>query len=210
MTAKTVLGPCLPLCLSAFLGTAAAASLDQRLLEAVRDGSLERVNEALALGVDPNTTLGRFYDDKPLCLATEHGREPILKALLDAGADANVLYPKADNASVDPLKCALSNDNLDAFTMLHEAGAELERDLCPACKVAFENTVILSAMGSDSNHILRYLIENTTIDSTEERLIKRSLEKYAAYADDPTLPDREWIVNWLRERGQEVNPQTPR
>jgi len=33
---------------------------------------------------------------------------------------------------------------------------------------------------------------------------------YAAYADDPTLPDREWIVHWLRERGQKVNPQPPR
>ena len=210
MTAISLLARCLPLGLLTVFGSAAAANSPQQLLDAVHDGSLERVREVLALGVDPNATLGRFYDDKPLCLATEHGREPILKALLDAGADANVLYPKADNASVDPLKCALSNENLEAFTMLHRAGAELERDLCPHCTAPNPRTVIGSAKGANKHHILRYLIENTTIDSTEERLIKRSLEKYAAYADDPTLPDREWIVNWLRERGQEVNPQTPR
>lgn|GEM_PF-2380666 len=210
MKPTTFFWRCLPPGLLIVSSAAIAASLEQRLLDAVHDGSLDRVNETLAQGVDPNATLGRLYDEKPLCLATVPGREPILAALLAAGADANVLYPKADNASVDPLKCAVSNENLDAFIMLHEAGAELERDLCPHCTAPFPNTIIDSAMGSDKHHILRYLIENTTVDSSEERVIKMSLEEWSAYADDPTLPDRAWIVNWLRERGQVVEPQPPR
>ncbi len=40
-------------------------------------------------------------------------------------------------------------------------------------------------------------------------MIKRNIEDSRIRKDDPTLPDRAWIVEWLRERGYEVTPTVP-
>jgi len=196
--------------LLAFTSVAGAADVaDRALLQAVIDGSPAAVEAALDAGGDPTVALGREYESKTLCRATEPGREAVLEMLLDAGADANVLYERADSLSRDPLTCAAYNNNLEAFRMLHEAGAELERNLCPTCPTDVVRTVFWSATDQDTHHILRYMIENTTIDEGERRLIKLAIEQQATYADDDTLDDRDWVIAWMRERGETIDPRAP-
>ncbi len=96
---------------------------DRALLEAVNAGSPGRTcRQSLARGADPNVTFGRFYEQKPLCIATERGKEALLRTMIDAGARVDFVYEEREAVSISPLQCAAVNDNLAAFEMLHQGG----------------------------------------------------------------------------------------
>ncbi len=189
--------------------TMAAGAADRLLFEAVNAGSLGGLHEALASGADPNVTFGRFYEEKPLCIATERGKEALLRAMIDAGTRVDFIYEEGDAVSISPLQCAAVNDNLEAFEMLHRAGARIERDFCPSCDTGLSATVLIASFAPARYHIGRYVIENADIDPRDQYMIKRNIEDSRIRKDDPTLPDRAWIVEWLRERGHEVSPAVP-
>ena len=85
---------------------AADAYGNTALMFAVRDGSLEEVKRQIAAGADVNAA--NKGGNMPLLLAIETGREwgkqnknaPIIKALLDAGANANVADSQGETALI--------------------------------------------------------------------------------------------------------------
>jgi len=179
------------------------------LLNAVNNGSIAELRQALAQGANPDVTFGRFYEDKPFCIATETGKEDLLQELINAGARVDFIYEEQDAVSISPLQCAAMNDNLAAFTMLHEAGAQIRRDECPSCDVEYRSTVLLSSFSPLKYDVGRYIIENADVLDREEYMIKRGIENRRIGKNDPTLADRAWIVEWLEERGYEVTPTVP-
>jgi ankyrin repeat protein len=182
---------------------------DRQLLKAVESGSVNQVKQAIAAGANPDVYFGPRFREKPMCIATQQGFESVLLTLLEAGANANSLYTKTDILSEDPLSCAAHSRNLKAFKLLHEAGSEIDRDLCPDCSSKHPTPVLSGAIGGDRYDITRYIIENSDVPDSENRVIKQAIENSAVYADDKTLDDREWIADWLRARGMEVTPREP-
>lgn len=67
----------------------------QRLMKAVQDGNLDRVNRSIRRGVDLKGTPGEMT---ALILASELGHTEILDALIKAGADVNVRGPNGASA----------------------------------------------------------------------------------------------------------------
>ena len=182
---------------------------DRQLLKAVGSGSVKQVQQAIAAGANPDVYFGPRFREKPMCLATQQGFEKVLVTLLEAGANANILYSDADIFSDDPLRCAIRSQNLRAFKLLHEAGAEIDRNLCPTCSAPFITTVLVPAISQDSFDIARYIMTNSEVPAGYERPMKQAINNHAVYADDKTLEDREWIADWLRARGMEVTPREP-
>jgi hypothetical protein len=198
----------------ALLGLSSALALatndaDRQLLEAVESGSVTQVKQAIAAGANPDAYFGPRFEEKPMCIATQQGFENVLMALLEAGANANILYPNPDIFSHDPLRCAIHSKNLQAFKLLHEAGAEIDRSLCATCSTEVLRTVLVPALSPDSFDIARYIMTNSEVPASYVRPMKNVINKRAVYADDKTLEDREWIANWLRARGMEVTPREP-
>ena len=188
----------------------ASANANKRLLNAVSAGSEDKMHAAIEAGADPNWFGGNRFDQKPLCLATRLGFESMLKALIDAGADPGIVYfPETDVVSADPMSCAAHNRNLNAFRILHEYGADLNKDFCQGCNTAAQHTVLWSALGPERFDIARYIINHIKPTEGQIRVILGVIEKRAVYENDKTLGDREWIAEWLRERGHEVTPREP-
>jgi ankyrin repeat protein len=95
------------------------------LLEATKEGNVERVRECLAAGDDPNV---RNADGATaLMLAAHAGHLPVVQALLAAGADVNA----TDALGWGPLAKAVHNPDRnrgfpDVVAALIAAGADIE------------------------------------------------------------------------------------
>ena len=187
----------------------AGASPDEKLLDAVTDGSERRVRALLDEGADPNAVLGPEREEKALCVATSKGNARVLDLMLAAGADADALYERRDILSANPLSCAISYENLDAVKTLVEAGADPMRDLCPSCPTDFATRVIFKASSPQTYDIAWYLINTTTLTEGEIRAVAHSISRYLIPKHDPTLDERALIVDWLRARGLGVEPTEP-
>jgi ankyrin repeat protein len=59
------------------------------LQHAARDGRLDRVRELLDQGIDQNTPPGLPHGWSPLMYAAWHGHEPIVRLLIERGAEIN-------------------------------------------------------------------------------------------------------------------------
>ena len=187
----------------------AGASPDERLLDAVTDGSERRVRALLDEGADPNAVLGSLREEKALCVASARDNGRVLDLMLAAGADADVLYERRDILSANPLGCAISYENLDAVKTLVKAGADPMRDLCPSCPTDFATRIIAQASSPRTYDIAWYLINTTTLTEGEIRAVAHSISKFPIPKHDPTLDERALIVDWLRARGVEVEPTEP-
>lgn len=98
------------------------------LLDATLDGNLARVQELLALGVNPNSVKDDSRET-PLILAASGGRSDIVAELLNAGANVNV----SNRFGMTPLMMAAAQGNAEIVKMLIEAGANLDaQDAMPA------------------------------------------------------------------------------
>ena len=195
------------------MGNYAVANIaaNELLLQSAREGSIEGVQAALDKGADPNWYAGKRFNEKPICIATLNGNFPLLVMLLDAGADPNVSYfYESDIFSKSPLGCAANSKNLEAYKLLHDRGAELDRDLCTTCDSSKIRTNALTyTLGGDKFDILRYILEHYNPTEGQIRGLLHRVENLAVYQDDKTLDDREWIAEWLRDRGHEVIPREP-
>jgi ankyrin repeat protein len=94
---------------------------DDRLVDACREGNVERVNRALADGanLELDSAGGR---QRPLFLAASHGHAHLFQFLLGRGAD--VL--KATSAGVTPLFEAAGHDYVGIVEMCLDAGDSVE------------------------------------------------------------------------------------
>lgn len=183
---------------------------NQRLLRAVTDGSLAEVRRALDDGADPNWFGGSRWNTKPLCLATRLGKEEILLTMIDAGADAGLIYfPEADIYSSSAMSCAAHSRNLTALKILHEHGAQLDQNFCKGCSSGARQTALTAAIGKERWDITRYILNHIQPTEGEIRGIHAAVERYIIFDNDKTLDDREWVAEWLRERGHEVTPRAP-
>jgi hypothetical protein len=105
------------------------ADLNEKLLDAVEEGDIAKVQELLKKGADPNARdhgpRERWwrYGKTPLCLAVEHGHSEIVKLLIEHGADVNA------SCYIDsfetPLHRAVVDDNIEIAKLLIQNGADV-------------------------------------------------------------------------------------
>ncbi|MCP4643596.1 MAG: hypothetical protein GY851_24320 [bacterium] len=96
----------------------------QALPTAVEQEHEEIVRLLLKHGADPNCRLER-NDNHPVAIATVRGNVPIVKLLLDNGANPDPLSDiRVTTSRVNPLRTAIRNDNVELTRTLLEAGAD--------------------------------------------------------------------------------------
>ncbi|MFN8040436.1 MAG: ankyrin repeat domain-containing protein [Acidimicrobiales bacterium] len=122
---------------------------DVRLVRAAGDGDLETVRRALERGADPSRA--DRSSNTPLGCAIPRGRDDVVAALLDAGAD-----PNGDSGSGPfrevPLGLAVRRGDLAATKALSAHGADPQR---PDCK----GTAIDEAFRQEDRAIVRALLD---------------------------------------------------
>jgi ankyrin repeat protein len=91
---------------------------DQRLIEAVKAGDDAAVEQALALGADPNVTVG-YFRGQILAEAAGSGRLGVVRLLLEAGAGVG----PANSYSASPLRAAVLQAHPDVVQSLVAYGA---------------------------------------------------------------------------------------
>jgi ankyrin repeat protein len=92
----------------------------QSLVEAIDKEFLEIVSLFINAGLDVNFEL---LDGIPLERAVMKGNVPVVKVLLEGGADTN--YPLRSNDNYTPLFSAACNGDIDIVKLLVEAGANV-------------------------------------------------------------------------------------
>ena len=97
-------------------------SNSEDLFEVAKNGNLEKVNELLNNGADPNKANENGVT--PLIYASLQGNIQVVMALLQSGADPN--KAKTDNG-ITPLYVACWRDNRPAVMALLEYGADLNK-----------------------------------------------------------------------------------
>ena len=123
------------------------------LLRAVQQEKTEDVREALAAGVDVNST--NDYGATPLFFACDRGNEEIVKMLLEAGADPSV----RDNFyQASPLTWAMQNGNKSIAVML------MAKDTATA------GSQLINAIESGDEDFARQILE--AVELTEPVLVK--------------------------------------
>ena len=121
----------------------------EELLEAVKEGNLEKVTELLDAGVDVNTK--GEYEMSVLVIAISMGINiGIVKLLLDRGAEAGTI----DGTGVTPLLWAVGSGKVNVVKLLLDHGIDpntaSEKDEC---------TPLMMATISDSSEIVKILLD---------------------------------------------------
>ena len=133
-------------------------------------------------------------------------RKPILDLLIDAGADLNDMDPHGGAGANDPLTCAVFFYNVDAFDRLLTLGADPDQDLCPWCPEPYENSLLAETLTSRRFDLAWRVMQITSVDAAELKTLIVALEQFAIPDDDPGVGPREKIIEWVRERGIDVEP----
>ena len=96
----------------------------QPLWDAARDGNLAEVTHLLGLGnVNINWINEGAQGETPLIVATRNGHIPVVRALLDAGADVNYRDIR-DNGDPTAIYWAAFKNNIEMINLLLERGAD--------------------------------------------------------------------------------------
>jgi len=125
------------------------------LLNAIRGGRVEEVKRLLSSGVSPNHSFrSKIAQNIPLMAAVNSGNLEIVKALVNAGADVNIV----DKHQETPLSESMGmNENPDIFKFLMDSGANPFLD--PSLYWHLDNSSAL---------ILRYFLEKTPKEEIDE------------------------------------------
>lgn len=92
---------------------------EEALLFAAQQGDLAQVTSLLKQGTSPNWS-GAYSKFKPITVAAANGHTDVVKALIQAGADINLIN------QITPLEAACMRGHLPIVQMLVKAGAYLD------------------------------------------------------------------------------------
>jgi len=127
----------------------------EHLLNAIREGRVEDVKSLLSSGVSPNHSFrSKIAENIPLMVAVNIGNLQIVKALVHAGADVNIM----DKHHQTPLGASMSmNSDFDIFKFLLDSGAN-----------PFLEPSLYWHLNNSSAPILKYFLEKTPKEEIDE------------------------------------------
>ena len=151
------------------------------LLVSVQDNDLNTVNQHIAYGSDLNIQDGTF-SNTPLNFAGIYGLTEIANALVNAGADLNLV--NADNFT--PLCNAAAWGHTEVVTILLDAGADLSAK-CFETQIGVSVTLSIAIGAPYSDYIKTLYVDHG--------------EKYNIPYDEAKIIDgREKVIELLRSR----------
>ena len=151
------------------------------LITAVIDNDLESVNQHIAYGSDLNVQDGAF-SNTPLNFASIYGLTDIASALVDAGADLNLI--NEDNFT--PLCNAAAWGHTSVVTILLDAGADLSAK-CFETQIGVSVTLSIAIGAPYSDYIKSLYVDHG--------------EKYnIPYDETKIIEGREKVIELLRSR----------
>ena len=151
------------------------------LLVSVQDNDLNTVNQHIAYGSDLNIQDGTF-SNTPLNFAGIYGLTEIANALVEAGADLNLV--NADNFT--PLCNAAAWGHTEVVTILLDAGADLSAK-CFETQIGVSVTLSIAVGAPYSDYIKTLYVDHG--------------EKYNIPYDEAKILDgREKVIELLRNR----------
>ncbi|KAK4194345.1 ankyrin repeat-containing domain protein [Triangularia verruculosa] len=139
----------------ALLGTVLGKPISCTPLQAAaHNGKLEMVKRLLELGSSPKATdNGKFGAPIVAALKAKSPSEDVVKVLLDAGADPNVITDEESGSHGYPLLLAVKCGRLDLVKMLVRYGADIN------LKSGFLNTPLQAAAEIEDSAILQFLVD---------------------------------------------------
>ena len=151
------------------------------LITAVIDDDLETVNQHIAYGSDLNVQDGTF-SNTPLNFAGIYGLTDIANALIDAGADLNLI----NDDNFTPLCNAAAWGHTSVVTILLDAGADLSAK-CFETQIGVSVTLSIAIGAPYSDYIKGLYVDHG--------------EKYNIPYDEAKIIDgREKVIELLRNR----------
>lgn len=133
------------------INTEVAQDFRGALRDAVNMGNIQKVEELLNLGTDPNFRLDGKYDAETLLhLAIKKGNYRIVESLIARGA-----YTDHKDYKVSPLNFAIEHGNLNIVKVLVDNGAEIN-----TCLDADLMTPLMKAVSNGCVEIVYYLLKN--------------------------------------------------
>ena len=151
------------------------------LITAVLDGDLEAVNQHIAYGSGINVQDGTF-SNTPLNFAGIYGLTDIANALIDAGADLNLI----NDDNFTPLCNAAAWGHTSVVTILLDAGADLSAK-CFETQIGVSVSLSIAIGAPYSDYIKSLYVDHG--------------EKYNIPYDETKIIDgREKVIELLRNR----------
>ena len=151
------------------------------LITAVLDDDLETVNQHIAYGSDINVQDGTF-SNTPLNFAGIYGLTDIANALIDAGADLNLI----NNDNFTPLCNAAAWGHTSVVTILLDAGADLSAK-CFETQIGVSVSLSIAIGAPYSDYIKSLYVDHG--------------EKYnIPYDETKIIEGREKVIELLRSR----------
>jgi len=151
------------------------------LLSAVIDDDLETVNQHIAYGSDLNVQDGTF-SNTPLNFAGIYGLTDIANALIDAGADLNLI----NDDNFTPLCNAAAWGHTSVVTILLDAGADLSAK-CFETQIGVSVSLSIAIGAPYSDYIKSLYVDHG--------------EKYnILYDETKIIEGREKVIELLRSR----------
>ena len=151
------------------------------LITAVIDDDLETVNQHIAYGSDLNVQDGTF-SNTPLNFAGIYGLTDIANALIDAGADLNLI----NDDNFTPLCNAAAWGHTSVVTILLDAGADLSAK-CFETQIGVSVSLSIAIGAPYSDYIKSLYVDHG--------------EKYSIPYDETKIIDgREKVIELLRNR----------
>ena len=151
------------------------------LITAVIDDDLETVNQHIAYGSDLNVQDGTF-SNTPLNFAGIYGLTDIANALIDAGADLNLI----NDDNFTPLCNAAAWGHISVVTILLDAGADLSAK-CFETQIGVSVSLSIAIGAPYSDYIKSLYVDHG--------------EKYnIPYDETKIIEGREKVIELLRSR----------
>jgi ankyrin repeat protein len=166
-------------------------------------GDHRRFRWLLDLGADPDAP--GWYEDTAVHLAAQYMNTSFLEILLDHGANPNAVNKRQGQT---PLFNALDTRRQDNVELLIARGADIEH-----ADLSGTRPLLHAARINSSENVVRFLQLGADPEATDNLGVTF---QPSFFRTDPALlshearRSREWVVDFLTERGIAVDPQASR